>query len=72
VVTRLARRVHSRYDRRLADTAIGGQSVVLRLRVRRFFCDTTECAVRTFTEQPAGVATPYASVFEPYTMSLRC
>lgn len=56
----LARRVHSRYDRRLADAAIAGQTVVLRLRVRRFFCDSSECAVRTFTEQPAGVATRHA------------
>jgi DNA-directed RNA polymerase subunit N (RpoN/RPB10) len=55
-----ASRVHSRYDRRLADAAISGQMVVLRLRVRRFFCDTTECGVHTFAEQPVGVATPRA------------
>jgi transposase len=55
-----ASRVHSHYDRRLADAAIAGQTVVLRLRVRRFFCDSTDCVVRTFTEQPAGVATPHA------------
>lgn len=53
-------RVHSRYDRRLADAAIAGQTVALRLRARRFLCDNTECAVRTFTEQPAGVATRHA------------
>ena len=56
----LASRVHSRYDRKLADAAIAGQTVALRLRVRRFFCDSTECVVRTFTEQPAGVATRHA------------
>ncbi|MGH3859567.1 ISL3 family transposase, partial [Actinokineospora sp.] len=55
-----ASRVHSRYDRRLADAPIAGRTVVLRVRVRRFFCDSTECAVRTFTEQPAGVATRHA------------
>lgn len=55
-----AGRVHSRYDRRLVDAAIAGQNVVLRLRVRRFFCDSTECTVATFTEQPAGVATRHA------------
>ncbi|EWM12066.1 transposase [Kutzneria sp. 744] len=55
-----ASRVHSRYDRRLADAAIAGQAVALRLRVRRFFCGNTECVVRTFTEQPAGVATRHA------------
>jgi transposase len=53
-------RVHSRYDRRLADAAIAGQSVVLRLQARRFFCDSTECVVRTFAEQPDGVATRHA------------
>jgi hypothetical protein len=42
-----ASRVHSRYDRKLADAAIAGQTVALRLRVRRFFCDSTECVVRT-------------------------
>lgn len=31
-------RVHSRYERTLADVAVGGQQVVIRLRVRRFFC----------------------------------
>jgi transposase len=57
---RLASRVHSHYDRWLADAAITGQAVALRLRVRRFFCDSTECVVRTFTEQPTGVATRHA------------
>jgi zinc-finger of transposase IS204/IS1001/IS1096/IS1165 len=31
-------RVHSRYARRLADAAIGGRRVMIRLTVRRFFC----------------------------------
>ncbi|HZC98625.1 MAG TPA: transposase family protein [Actinomycetes bacterium] len=31
-------KVHSRYERTLAGAAIGGQHVVLRLRMRRFFC----------------------------------
>ena len=43
-------RVHSHYDRRVADAAIAGQTVALRLRARRFLCDNKECAVRTFTE----------------------
>ena len=36
---RSSRRVHSRYERRLADAAIGGQRVIIRLQVRRLFCD---------------------------------
>jgi transposase len=34
----LSGRVHSTYQRRLADTAIGGHRVLIRLVVRRFFC----------------------------------
>src|SRR6266536_6572841 len=36
---RASARAHSRYQRRLADAAIGGRRVVLRLEVRRWFCD---------------------------------
>jgi transposase len=32
-------RVHSRYERRLADAAIGGRRVMIWLQVRRLFCD---------------------------------
>jgi transposase len=46
-----ATRVHSRYERHLADSPVGGRKLVLRLRVRRWFCDGTACAVRTFAEQ---------------------
>jgi hypothetical protein len=53
-------RVHSRYQRRLADAAIGGRRVVLRLRVRRFFCDHHGCRARTFTEQIPGLTSRYA------------
>lgn len=38
-----ASRIHSGYKRRLADRPIGGRRVVLRLRVRRFFCDNAAC-----------------------------
>jgi transposase len=53
-------RVHSRYRRRLADAALAGQAVTLRLRVRRFFCDNTCCAARTFVEQVAGLTVKWA------------
>jgi len=45
-------RVHSRYQRRLADTPIGGRPVQLRLQIRRFFCENAACSARTFAEQP--------------------
>ena len=44
-------RVHSRYQRRLADAAIGGRPVLIRLTVRRFFCPAPDCPVTTFAEQ---------------------
>jgi uncharacterized protein Yka (UPF0111/DUF47 family) len=52
--------VHSRYERRLADAAVAGQKVVIRLRVRRFFCGNTDCAARSFVEQVADVTERYA------------
>jgi transposase len=52
--------MHSRYQRRLADAAIGGRRVVLRLGARRFFCDHPGCRARTFAEQIPGLTTRYA------------
>ncbi|MFG3350156.1 transposase family protein [Streptomyces sp. NPDC048018] len=34
-----ARRVHSCYERRLAERPLAGRRLLVRLRVRRFFCD---------------------------------
>jgi hypothetical protein len=53
-------RVHSRYERQLADAPAGGQRVVIRLRVRRFFCLTPQCPARTFAEQVEGLTSAYA------------
>jgi transposase len=53
-------RVHSRYERRLADTAIGGRRVVIRLMMRRFFCAAPGCPAATFAEQVAGLTSRYA------------
>ncbi|MFI5719037.1 ISL3 family transposase [Nocardia sp. NPDC051750] len=55
-----SRRIHSRYRRRLSDTAITGREVLIRLRVRRLFCDNPECGRKTFAEQPSGLAVRYA------------
>jgi hypothetical protein len=52
---RASRRVHSRYERVLADTAVGGRPCRIRLRVRRFFCDHSPCCRRTFAEQIDGL-----------------
>lgn len=53
-------RVHSRYDRQVTDAAIAGRPVLVRLQVRRLFCDGPDCAVRTFAEQVPGLTSPYA------------
>ncbi|WP_330182278.1 ISL3 family transposase [Nocardia sp. NBC_01503] len=56
----LSRRVHSRYGRRLSDTAITGREVVIRLRVRRLFCVNSDCGRRTFAEQVTQLAARHA------------
>ena len=53
-------RVHSRYQRTLADAAIAGRPTILVVRVRRFFCDAGGCHARTFTEQINGLTSRYA------------
>lgn len=53
-------RVHSRYERTLADAALAGQRVVIRLQVRRFFCGNADCPARTFAEQVAGLTERHA------------
>ncbi|MFE3785893.1 ISL3 family transposase [Amycolatopsis sp. NPDC059090] len=49
----------ARCKRCLADAAVGGQETVIRLAVRRFFCDDSGCAKRTFVEQVEGVTVPH-------------
>ncbi|MDX3458774.1 ISL3 family transposase [Streptomyces sp. ME02-8801-2C] len=52
-------RVHSTYERRLADTPIGGQPVLVELTVRRLYCENTGCLRRTFVEQVEGLTVRY-------------
>lgn len=51
--------MHSRYVRRRADTAIGGQTTAIDLEVRRFFCDNGDCGKTTFAEQVEGLTFRY-------------
>lgn len=54
---RQAHRVHSHYDRTVADTPWGSRPAILRLRVRRFRCDNAACARHIFAERfPSVVA----------------
>ena len=55
----VSRRVHGSCRRQLADTAAGGQEVLIDLQARRFFCGSPACAKTTFAEQVPGLATCY-------------
>jgi transposase len=57
-----SRRVHSRYERRLLDAAVGERETVLHLRVRRFFCTAVECARKIFCEQVDGLTTRHGRI----------
>ncbi|MCX5192046.1 MULTISPECIES: ISL3 family transposase [unclassified Streptomyces] len=50
-----ARRVHSSYQRSLDERPLGSRRVVVRLRVRRYFCDRKRCSRKTFVEQVPGL-----------------
>jgi len=66
-----SRRVHSSYTRRIADLPIVGCAVILRLRVRRFRCSSSNCPRRIFAEQVTGLATRYARRSVPLQAALR-
>ena len=53
-------RLHSHYQRTLADLPWGGRSVCLSLRVRRFRCPEPGCPRRIFTERLPSLVEPYA------------
>lgn len=46
-----ATRIHSRYQRKVADVACSGRQVRLLLTARKFFCDSATCARKIFTER---------------------
>ena len=56
VCDRLSRRVHSRYTRTITDLPWHGAPVLLRARVRRFFCDEISCERRIFCERLPEIA----------------
>jgi transposase len=66
----LSGRVHSRYERRLADAPAGGRPVVIRLVVRRFFCGNPGCAAVTFAEQAGGLTAPWSRRTPPLARML--
>jgi hypothetical protein len=51
--------VHSRYERHVADEAVGGRAVVIDLSVRRLYCENPTCEKVTFAEQVTGLTRRY-------------
>jgi hypothetical protein len=60
VCASLSLRVHSRYERTLADLPWSGRTVRLVVQVRRFFCQQPTCPRKTFVEAIPAVAERYA------------
>jgi transposase len=54
------RRIHSYYERTLADLPWAHLRVVLQLRVRKFFCANGRCTRRIFTERLPQLVVPWA------------
>ena len=46
-----SRRIHSRYDRQVADLPCAGKQIRLRVITRRFVCDEPHCRRRIFAER---------------------
>ncbi len=57
---RRSKRVHSRYQRTLADLPWGEHAATVLLSVRRLFCDNARCERRIFAERLPDVAAPWA------------
>ena len=51
--------MHSGYARTVADGPAAGRPVLIRLRVRRFFCGNPVCEAVTFAEQVDGLTGRY-------------
>ncbi|MEU7915129.1 transposase family protein [Microbispora bryophytorum] len=66
-----SRRRHSHYQRRLSDTAVGGQELLIHLRVHRFFCRNATCVRATFVEQIPGLTVRYGRRSIPAARALR-
>src|SRR5436305_7108692 len=60
VCGRTSARVHSHYQRTLADLPCHGRVVQLRVTARRFFCSTPDCPRTVFTERLPALAKPRA------------
>jgi transposase len=55
-----SQRIHSYYERTLADLPLTQLPVRLQFHVRRFFCDNPACSHQTFSETVPGMVVPFA------------
>src|SRR5204863_8918061 len=54
--------MHSHYLRTIADLPHTGQKVILKLRVRRFYCRNPLCMRHIFTERLSDLVQPWAQM----------
>ena len=53
------KRIHSHYQRTVADLACGETRVQWHLQVRKFFCDNEDCHRRIFSERLSSILAPW-------------
>lgn len=54
--------VHCHYQRLVHDVPYGGRRVILRLKVRKFFCRLSSCPRKVFAERLPDLVQPWARV----------
>jgi hypothetical protein len=64
-------RIHSRYQRTIADVAFGGRALKLKLRVRKWICPDTACPQQIFAERFPDLVQRYARMTDRLTTALQ-
>ena len=64
-------RIHSHYQRTVADVPCAGRNVILALTVRKFVCHTPGCPHRIFTERLPELVLSYARMTRRLTWLLQ-
>jgi transposase len=64
-------RVHSRYQRTIADVAFGGRSLTLKLLVRKWICPEASCSQHIFAERFPEVVQRYARMTDRLIKALQ-
>ena len=64
-------RVHSRYQRTIADVAFGGRNLVLKLLVRKWICSEVSCSRHMFAERFPEVVQRYARMTDRLIKALQ-